>query len=254
MPRIRLPGSAGPSSPLLPHDTEVYDRPRPPRRRRALLVALVPLATLLTLALAHHPSVPAALEPYTDHIPDLRVWRQLAAAHDDLAPPPPAPPLSDDNDRLADEHHDDDDDDDDERLPAIAWSKADRHLRRYSWPTPKIHSSLARMLQDLSPVRRPSRSRSLCSCLADSYSPDAQAQNTTRQWLLKSRTATVGGVGVGLGAEDPPRRIMPAPPLPPHSFAPAEGEGPGLFVDGSYDKCVLSSSPPALPSSSSFSS
>ncbi|GAA5892338.1 hypothetical protein JCM8208_001515 [Rhodotorula glutinis] len=205
MPRIRLPGSAGPSSPLLPHDHDVYDRPRPPRRRRALVCALVPLATLLTFALAHHPSVPAALEPYTDRIPDLRVWRQLAPANGDLAPPTPAPPLSDDHLDLAEQE--------DERLPAIAWSKEDRHLRRYSWATPKIHSSLARMLQDLSP-----------------------AQNATRQWLLKSRTSTQGGVGIGLGGEDPPRRIKPDPPLLPHSFAPAEGEGPGLFVDGSYDK------------------
>ncbi|TNY24182.1 Proteophosphoglycan ppg4 [Rhodotorula diobovata] len=213
MPRIRLPGSAGPSSPLLPHDSDVYDLPRPRRRCSRAVLALASLAALATVLLAHRTPVPAALEQYRERIPDLRLWRAQAQAGAALLEEPEVEAALAVLNVVEDESEPVVEAEVEEPLPAVAWSKEDRHLRRYSWATPKVHSSLGRMLQSLTP-----------------------AQNTTREWLLKSRTLTTGGTGVGLGADDPPKRIKPSPPLPAHSFSPAEGEGPGLFVDGSYDK------------------
>ncbi|GAA5952790.1 hypothetical protein JCM8115_002350 [Rhodotorula mucilaginosa] len=98
--------------------------------------------------------------------------------------------------------------------PRREWSAEDRRLRNYTWETPPVHSSLERMLADLTP-----------------------AQNRTRQWLLQSRNQTMGGTGIGLGARDPPERIRPAPPLPGHRGAdPDELSGPGTFNKGSYTK------------------
>ncbi|GAA5978886.1 hypothetical protein JCM10908_002723 [Rhodotorula pacifica] len=101
-----------------------------------------------------------------------------------------------------------------EPLPSREWSEEDQRLRYYTWQTPPVHSSLERLLAELTP-----------------------AQNRTRQWLLQSRNQTLGGTGIGLGAADPPQRIRPAPPLARHSKGDMDADtGPGLFTEGSYEK------------------
>lgn len=230
MPQIRLPRSPGPASPLLGADQDAFDFPRPRRRCSRSLVVLAPLALAATVALAHSTGrLPDSVQAYAERIPDLRVWRvqggepkkvveeEEVVGQDEAVEPEV---------RIEEEEHE-------EPLPRIRWSKEDKKLRRYTWTTPKVHSSLSRMLEELSPVRPfPSHTSTK---LTDTR---VQSQNQTREWLLRSRTNTTGGTGVGLGADDPPRRIRPAPALTAHSYAPNESEGPGLFGNGSYEKCV----------------
>ncbi|BGO88739.1 hypothetical protein NBRC10512_005188 [Rhodotorula toruloides] len=209
MPQIRLPRSPGPASPLLGADQDAFDFPRPRRRCSRSLVVLAPLALAATVALAHSTGrLPDSVQAYAERIPDLRIWRvqggepekvveEEVVGQDEVLEPEV---------RVEEEEQE-------EPLPRIRWSKEDKKLRRYTWTTPKVHSSLSRMLEELSP-----------------------SQNQTREWLLRSRTNTTGGTGVGLGADDPPRRIRPAPALTAHSYAPNESEGPGLFGNGSYEK------------------
>ncbi|GAA6005241.1 hypothetical protein JCM10207_002909 [Rhodosporidiobolus poonsookiae] len=101
----------------------------------------------------------------------------------------------------------------DVRLKRIRWSKEDEQLRRYSWTTPDVHESLQRLVDGLTPASR-----------------------RTRDWLLRSRTTSTGGTGIGLGTTDPPAPIQPAPPAEAHAQPPSPDEGPGLFVEGSPTK------------------
>lgn len=129
--------------------------------------------------------------------------------------------------------------------PRREWSAEDRKLRRYTWETPPVHSSLERMLADLTPVRFSSHLFLLSGQRTIGLTGGGdvivtQAQNRIRQWLLQSRNQTMGGTGIGLGATDPPEQIRPAPPLPGHRGAdPDELSGPGTFNKGSYTKWGL---------------
>ncbi|BGP22039.1 proteophosphoglycan ppg4 [Rhodotorula toruloides] len=217
MPQIRLPRSPGPGSPLLGADPDAFDFPRPRRRCSRSLVLAAPLAVAALVGVAHSTgTLPHSVQAYADRIPDLRVWRvqghepekvvdEVGVKVQDIEPDVP---VVDDDDEEEEEEEEEE-----EPLPRIRWSKEDKKLRRYTWTTPKVHSSLSRMLQELSP-----------------------SQNQTREWLLRSRTNTTGGTGVGLGADDPPRRIRPAPAMTPHLHAPSASEGPGLFGNGSHEK------------------
>ncbi|GJN87763.1 hypothetical protein Rhopal_000718-T1 [Rhodotorula paludigena] len=258
MGSVRLPGDARVTSPLLGREKDSYDLPRPRRRCSRTLFIVAVLAAPITLILAFTAPIPVALEPYADQIraPLVRTGRFAAAGlvgsgagsmdeDEDRARAPvdglpsdgegPSPNVQETGDDevtrrppavLASEGEEADDmeqaapinDEDDflsmeDVLPRIRYSKEDRHLRRYNWTTPKVHSSLSRMLEELTP-----------------------AQNETRQWLIKSRTRTQRGTGIGLGADDPPRMIRPAPALPAHPLPPSEHKGPGIFVDGSLAK------------------
>ncbi|GAA6008625.1 hypothetical protein JCM11491_003373 [Sporobolomyces phaffii] len=93
------------------------------------------------------------------------------------------------------------------------WSKDDRQLRKYTWSTPDVHQSLARALLRLSP-----------------------SQNKTRNWLLETRSKSLGGTGIGLGAADAPGPIVENSSMANHKTTPTREQGPGLFVDGSIDK------------------
>ncbi|GAA5918106.1 hypothetical protein JCM1841_005256 [Sporobolomyces salmonicolor] len=95
----------------------------------------------------------------------------------------------------------------------VRWSEEDKRLRKYSWTAPEPHESLAKMLEDLTP-----------------------AQNRTREWLLRTRPRSQGATGIGLGASEPPENIRPAPRALAHKSLPRAYEGPGLFVNGSFDK------------------
>ncbi|GAA5988297.1 hypothetical protein JCM11641_006654 [Rhodosporidiobolus odoratus] len=97
--------------------------------------------------------------------------------------------------------------------PRAQWSKEDRQLRKYQWVAPEAHGSLNRRVEELSPD-----------------------QQRVRDWLLRSRVESTGGTGIGLGATDPPQPIRPAVAGQKHAGQATEDEGPGLFVDGSYDK------------------
>ncbi|GAA5860561.1 hypothetical protein JCM1840_000300 [Sporobolomyces johnsonii] len=95
----------------------------------------------------------------------------------------------------------------------VRWSEEDQTLRKYSWTTPEPHASLTKMLDGLTP-----------------------AQNRTREWLLHTRPRSQGATGIGLGASDPPENIRPAPRTLAHKSLPRADEGPGVFVNGSFDK------------------
>ncbi|CEQ39118.1 SPOSA6832_00603 [Sporobolomyces salmonicolor] len=95
----------------------------------------------------------------------------------------------------------------------VRWSEEDKRLRKYSWTAPEPHESLTKMLEDLTP-----------------------AQNRTREWLLRTRPRSQGATGIGLGASEPPENIRPAPRALAHKSLPRAYEGPGLFVNGSFDK------------------
>ncbi|GAA5873501.1 hypothetical protein JCM16303_001145 [Sporobolomyces ruberrimus] len=96
---------------------------------------------------------------------------------------------------------------------AREWNKEDRQLRKYTWNTPEPHESLQKVLETLT-----------------------QGQNQTRTWLLKTRPASMGGAGIGLGATDPPEPIRENPSALRHARPPTQNQGPGLFVEGSLDK------------------
>ncbi|GAA5955697.1 hypothetical protein JCM21900_005088 [Sporobolomyces salmonicolor] len=95
----------------------------------------------------------------------------------------------------------------------VRWSEEDKALRKYSWTAPVPHESLTKMLEGLTP-----------------------AQNRTREWLLRTRPRSQGATGIGLGASEPPENIRPAPRALAHKSLPRAYEGPGLFVNGSFDK------------------
>ncbi|GAA5857700.1 hypothetical protein JCM8547_004335 [Rhodosporidiobolus lusitaniae] len=93
------------------------------------------------------------------------------------------------------------------------WSQEDQRLREYRWITPPVHASLKAFVDFLPP-----------------------AQRKTREWLARTRAVSLAGTGIGLGADDPPRKIQPGEAGRKHREDPVEGEGPGLFFGGSRRK------------------
>ncbi|GAA5988285.1 hypothetical protein JCM11641_006650 [Rhodosporidiobolus odoratus] len=98
-------------------------------------------------------------------------------------------------------------------LPPVEWSEEDRALRNYTWEAPEVHPSLTQLVNTLSP-----------------------AQRRVRDWIFHTRTLSLQGTGIGLGASDPPRVVEQAPPMKTHKELPRDGEGPGLYEAGSRDK------------------
>jgi hypothetical protein len=137
---------------LLGADPDAFDFPRPRRRCSRSLVVLVPLALAAAVALAHTTgTLPDSVQAYTERIPDLRVGRVQGGEPGKVVEEKIVANEVVQTDVRVEEE--DEEPVEEEPLPRIRWSKEDKKLRRYTWATPKVHASLSRMLQDLSPVR-----------------------------------------------------------------------------------------------------
>ncbi|GAA6042623.1 hypothetical protein JCM8097_008248, partial [Rhodosporidiobolus ruineniae] len=98
-------------------------------------------------------------------------------------------------------------------LAPVEWSDEDERLRDFNWETPEAHPSLLKQIDGLSPSSR-----------------------RVREWLLRTRSVSQQGTGIGLGATNPPHKVEQGPAAPTHSKDPRDGEGPGLFSTGSKNK------------------
>ncbi|GAA6043644.1 hypothetical protein JCM8097_000852 [Rhodosporidiobolus ruineniae] len=175
---------------------EAYTVPRPRRRVSRSLVVLVPLA-LLAVILASQSSLTALIATEAETVPsDASRSSPPLVEAVAIQHPPEPPPVKESK-----------------ATGRVRWTKEEQQLRIYKWTTPEVHESLKRRLEELSP-----------------------AQRRTRDWLLRTRTASTSATGIGLGALDPPRPIQPAPPAEQHINPPGADEGPGLFVGGSQPK------------------
>lgn len=177
--RLMIPRSPSPSEPLLGHSS-TRSQATPPsrlraRRARRLVVLLAgPIALVITLfALAEsNERTRQVVEPYRH-----RIDRFLYRAPESALAPTSIPATTNQSRAGAPATRDKDtpvailkadtaaaraeENTDLAPLPRRKWSKEDKQLRRYAWKTPPIHSSLERMLADLSPVGRPAPLRGM---------------------------------------------------------------------------------------------